>query len=116
MKEDGEDYSNYMSDIIYDHKSKTIKGVSAYILLTLCEKYTTSNILNYVISYCTELIDFDIKGSNIETISNYKFINPNDNIFKLLDVEHHIELSLLVFSILSPEIIKFENIKYYRLI
>ena len=38
MKEDGEDYSNYMSDIIYDHKSKTIKGVSAYILLTLCEK------------------------------------------------------------------------------
>jgi hypothetical protein len=110
MKEDGEEYSNYISDVIYDHKGKNIKAVSAYLLLILSEKYISSNLAANVITYLVELMDFGINGSNVDTFSKYAGINPNDNIFKLSSLEYHVESSLLVFSILAPVIIKSDKL------
>jgi hypothetical protein len=110
MNEDGEEYSNYISDVINDHKGKNIKAVSAYLLLILSEKYTSSNLATNIITYLIEVMEFGIKGSNIDTFSQYNKINPNDNIFKIASLEYHIELSLLMFSILAPVIIKSDDL------
>ena len=32
MKENGEEYCNYIADVIDDHKMKTIKSVSAFLI------------------------------------------------------------------------------------
>jgi hypothetical protein len=109
MKEDGEEYSNYLSDVINDHKGKNIKAVSAYLLLILSEKYISSNLASNIITYLIELMDFGIKGSNVDTLSQYTKINPNDNLFKLASLEYHIESSLLIFSILAPVIIRSDD-------
>jgi hypothetical protein len=108
MKEDGEEYSNYLSDVIHDHKSKTIKAVSAYLLQILCDKYSGLN--TFVIQYCTQLVDFQIKGANPETLPNYDHLTPEDVIL-LVSAEKQIETSLLVFSILTTHVIKHENLQ-----
>ncbi len=114
MEEDGEDYSNWISDVIDDHKGKNIKAVSSYLLLILSEKFTSSELATNIIKYLIELMDFGIKGSNIDTIGQYTKISPADNIFKLSNLEYHIETSLLIFSILAPVIIRSDHLKYIK--
>lgn len=56
-------------------------------------------------------MDFGIKGSNVETLSQYPKLNPNDNIFKISSLEYHIETSLLIFAILTPVVIGENKLK-----
>lgn len=111
MEEDGEEYSNWISDVIDDHKGKNIKAVSAYLLLILSEKFTSSELATNIVKYLIELMDFGIRGSNIETISQYSKINAADNIFKFSNLEFHIETSFLIFSILAPVIVRSDDLK-----
>lgn len=111
MEEDGEEYSNWISDVIDDHKGKNIKAVSSYLLLILSEKFTSSELATNIVKYLIELMDFGIRGSNIETISQYTKINPSDNIFKFSNLEFHIETSFLIFSILAPVIVRSDDLK-----
>jgi hypothetical protein len=109
MKEDGEEYSNYISDVLNDHKSKTIKAISAYLLQIMCEKYSGLN--SYITNYCIQLMDFQIKGADGSILNSYDHITVDDVIFKLADAERQIETSLLIFSILTTQVIKNEHLQ-----
>jgi hypothetical protein len=109
MKTEGEDYSTYLSDVINDHKSKTIKAVSSYLLQVMCEKHHALSV--FVINYCLELSDFQIKGADVSTFTNYKNIGVDDVIFKLTDAEHQIETSFLIFCALTGQVIKHDELK-----
>lgn len=106
MKEDGEEYSNYISDIIEEHKSKTIKSVAAFILQNMSNKY--DGFGNHIITYCTQLVDFGIQGGNMSNIQQYPYLTAEDRIFTLSSVEYQIEASLLLFSILANHILKYD--------
>jgi hypothetical protein len=109
MKEDGEEYSNYLSDVINDHKSKTIKSVSSYSVQVMCDKYNGLGLFS--VSYCIQLMDFQIKGADATALPNYDLLSADDLIFKLADAERQIETSLLIFSILTSDVIKNETIQ-----
>jgi hypothetical protein len=114
--DEGEEYSNYISDVTNEHKGKTIKAVSAFLLFTLSDKYTSTKLAEKIILYLIELMDFGIKGSNVDTLSQYTKLNPNDNLFKISSLEFHIETSFLIFSILTPVVMGENNLKYFFLI
>lgn len=104
MIEEGEDYSNFISDVIDDHKTKTIKSVSGYLLQNLSEKY--DGFANYLSSYCMQLVDFCVKGGDFANISQYHLLNSEDRIFKLTTIEFQIETSFLIFCILISNFLK----------
>lgn len=104
MIEEGEDYSNFISDIIDDHKTKTIKSVSGFLLQNLSERY--DGFANYLCTYCMQLVDFSIKGADFATISHYNLLNSEDRIFKLTSMEFQIETSFLIFCILVSNFLK----------
>lgn len=109
MKEDGEEYSNYISDVIDDHKSKTIKSVTAFLLQNMCDKY--DGFTTYIVNYCIQLVDFGVRGCDVNILPNYNLLTSTDRIFSLSSLEYQIETSILVFCIATSSIFKQENIQ-----
>jgi hypothetical protein len=56
-------------------------------------------------------MDFQIKGADGTTIVDYEHLTPEDVIFKLADAERQIETSFLVFSIMTGQVIRNENLQ-----
>ena len=104
MIEEGEDYSNFITDIIDDHKTKTIKSVSGFLLQNLSEKY--DGFANYLCTYCMQLVDFCVKGADFANISQYNLLSGEDRIFTLTSMEFQIETSFLIFCILVSNFLK----------
>jgi hypothetical protein len=109
MKEDGEEYANFISDVIDDHKSKKIKSVTAFLLQNMCEKY--DGFTSFIVNYCIQLVDFGIRGADVNTIAQYNLLTAGDRIFTLAGVEYQIETSILVFCIATSSIFKQENVQ-----
>ena len=114
MKTDGEDYQNYIQDIIGDHKSKTSRTSIDFLIIRLCDKY--DGLSNFLATFCLQLLDFAINSSEIT-------FNPNSNInesYNLLcdpnlhfrgiihnfNQESLIDISLILLCSLKNQILK----------
>jgi hypothetical protein len=105
MNEDGEEFSNYINDIIDDKKSKNIKTGSAGLLQTLCSLY--DGLLSYIVNYCIQVIGFNISEGNIESLNNENntsLLSSNDQVLKLLNNELQLETVFFILSVLHHKI------------
>lgn len=108
MKEEGEKYAHYINDVIEEHKSKTIKTMSSFVIISMCDKF--DGLGTYLITYMAQLVDYVVKGSDNNNLANYNLLNANDRILNFSNSEYQIETSLLLFCILQEPIFKSPNL------
>ena len=71
---------------------------------------------NFVITFCTQLLNFVFKGDNIHTLCEFNLLNQpfSERVVKLMKQENKIETSFLILTILTNVVRKSE--KYYAAI
>ena len=118
MQIDGEDYHNMMIDLTQNHKFKTFKTAASFLLTKLSEKY--DRIGNFVVNFSLQLIDYNMKGINMEELKQYPHLNYMDNsanisaeyrlslekIMKTFSPENLIDVAMLNLLILSAQVNK----------
>ncbi len=106
MKTEGESYSNYLNNVIDDHKEKNIKNICGVLLQSFCSKIT--GFSNFIFSYIGELLDYNF--NQIDSFNNYSFLKKEDVIFALnISNEYQIDLGIFTYCILAFRALKYNQ-------
>ena len=116
MKEDGENYYNFLQDLTNDFKLKSYKTAVAFLIKKLCDEY--SDLSNFILSFCIQYFDFILNNENENQDSNnllsYPLINQykNDLILfnkNLFDNEKLLDIIFIIFCLLYERLLKNKN-------
>lgn len=107
IKYEGENYSEYLENIIVENRDKSIKVICAKIL-KLHSKHD-KGYTKELSKYCLEILDICFKnfsGFTNESFKDYEFIKQADNIFsKIGSFNEIVDISFLTLNILSGSIL-----------
>jgi len=107
IKYEGENFSEYLSNIIVENRDKSIKVICSKIL-KLHSKFDKGYIKELA-KYCLETLDICFKnysGFTNGSFDGYEYITPTDNIFtKLGSFNEIVDISFLALSVLSGSIL-----------
>ena len=115
IKEDGENYYNFLQDLTNDFKLKSYKTAVAFLIKKLCEEY--SDLSNFILSFCIQLFDFILNNENSDSnnnLLNYPLINQYKNellLFNknLFDNEKLLDIIFIIFCLLYEKLLKNKN-------
>lgn len=119
---DGEQYYNFIVDMIDNRKWKSYKTSTGFLLSRLCEKY--DGLGNFVVNFLLQLIEYQISNTNsgenvplsIEKFNYLKEVSL-DKAFQGLNQEQLIDTALLELSLLPSFITKIpQNLNNLRVL
>jgi hypothetical protein len=117
MKTEGEEYQNFILDLIGDHKSKSARTSVDFLIVRLCDKY--DGLPFFFCSFCIQILDFAL-NSNSEINENtfipeqYNLLNdPSlkfNEVLRNFSQETLIDISLILLCSMKTYLCKNGNL------